>query len=193
MPPPVAVPGHPLPLGATVTPFGINFSLVARHASAVTLVGQEPAGGPPWQLALDPARHRTGDVWHCLVSDLPAGVRYGYRLDGPRGGGHAYSPAIVTLDPRARALAGTETWGQAAPWGRAPLCLVPDGTFDWQGDRPLRLPWSETIIYELHIRGFTRHPSARVEHPGTYLGLVEKIPYLRRLGITAVELLPVFE
>ncbi|MEW6219527.1 MAG: alpha-amylase family glycosyl hydrolase, partial [Thermodesulfobacteriota bacterium] len=85
------------------------------------------------------------------------------------------------------------TWGQAAPWGRAPLCLVPDGTFDWQGDRPLRLPWSETIIYELHVRGFTRHPSARVEHPGTYLGLVEKIPYLRRLGITAVELLPVFE
>ena len=189
-------PGSPLPYGSTVTPDGINFALFSRHAEAVTLV---VAGGdrPGWrEFPLDPASHRTGDVWHALLTGAPDDLRYGYRLSGPHdptGSGHAFDRSRILLDPYAREI-HSPAWGNPRSClGSEPCCLVDRHRYDWEGDRPLRIPLQDSIIYELHVRGFTRHPSSRVEHPGTFRGIIEKIPYLKDLGVTAVELMPVTE
>ncbi len=192
------LPGSPLPLGAQATAQGVNFALFSRHADGVTLTITLPErqGQPPLLYRLDPARHKTGDIWHIFLQGAPATLRYGYRISGPhdpRGKGHCYDEHHILLDPCARALYGA-AWGEARPWlGNEPCCLLDHEPYDWEGDRPLKTPIEDTIIYELHVRGFTRHPSARVAHPGTFHGLTEKIGYLRALGITAVELLPVTE
>ena len=197
--------GSPQPLGVSRTPDGYNFAIAARHARAVSLVLFATGRAEPLaELAFDPRHNRTGDVWHLLVRDFDPALRYGFRLQGPcdpRGSGHCYRSDLVMLDPYAKALTGGSDWG--VPYRRPgrpdPLasfqrrCLYLDGDFDWEGDRPLNIPLQDTIIYELHVRGFTRHPSSGVSQPGTYRGLLEKIPYLQKLGITAVELLPVFE
>lgn len=197
--------GHPLPLGSTRRPEGINFSLFSRNAQGVSLVLFESGKEAPCaEIAFDPAVNRTGDVWHIMIHDLDPDLRYGYRLQGPfdpKGAGHRFDPKRILLDPYAKALTGSSEWG--VPYrrsgGKSPLstfqrrCCVVNDEFDWEGDRPLNIPLKDTVIYELHTRGFTRHPSAGVAHPGTYQGIVEKIPYLKKLGITAVELLPVSE
>lgn len=192
------LPGSPLPLGAQARAGGVNFALFSRHAQGVTLAITLPGGQkrPPLFFPLDPAMHRTGDVWHIFLQGAPPTLRYGYRITGPsdsRADGHCYDGRHILLDPHAR-LVHSGPWGEARPFlGIEPCCLLDHEPYDWEGDRPLRIPIQDTIIYELHVRGFTRHPSARVRHPGTFHALTEKIGYLRALGITAVELLPVTE
>jgi glycogen operon protein len=153
------------------------------------------------ELPLDPRQNRTGDVWHVLVNGLDFGLGYGFRVGKspnlePRI--HRFDPRRVLLDPYARAVAGLEAWGGGteagafARLGRVQSVVI-DEDFDWKGDQPLNRPLAESIIYEMHVRSFTCHPSSGVAHPGTYRGLVEKIPYLNELGVTAVELMPVTE
>lgn len=192
------LPGSPLPLGVRLTPQGINFAIFSRHADSVALAITLPGehGQAPLIFPLDPAMHKTGDVWHILLQGAPSDLRYGYRMIGPndpQGSGHFYNGRDILLDPYARALA-SGAWGEARPYlGSEPCCLIDHEPYDWEGDRPLKTPIQDTIIYELHVRGFTRHPSAQVACPGTFRGLIEKIDYLRKLGITAIELLPVTE
>jgi len=198
--------GSPLPMGVSRTPQGYNFALFSRHAEAVSLVFfRTNEEEPVFELELDPYRNRTGEVWHVLIKDFDPRLRYGYRLQGPcdpGGTGHFYQPDRIMLDPYAKALSGGSDWGVAyRRRGRRPdplasfqrRCLYIEDDFDWEGDRPLNIPLEESIIYEMHLRGYTCHPSSGVGNPGTYRGVIEKIPYLKKLGITAVELLPVAE
>lgn len=189
--------GTPLPFGGTITAQGINFALFSRHAQAVVLVIAPDASRPDWvEIPLDPNIHKTGDIWHILLADAPPDLRYGYRIDGPydpNGAGHAYDPRRILLDPYAKEIQSPD-WGQPRTClGTEPCCLLDQHRYDWEGDRPLNIPLRDSIIYELHVRGFTRHPSSQVGCPGTFKGITEKIPYLKRLGITAVELMPVTE
>ncbi len=189
-------PGKPLPLGATMRPDGVNFSVFSRNATSITLVLFQKAGPKPFtEIALDPKVNRTGDIWHILVLGAGPSLRYAYRADGPfdpKGKGHAFNKEKILLDPYARALDGGEIWGSPGPSFQRRCCIVADD-FDWDGDRPLDVPLQDSIIYELHVRGYTAHESSGVTRRGTYKGLMEKIPYIKSLGVTAVELLPVFE
>jgi len=198
-------PGQPLPFGVSRVCNAYNFAIFAREATAVSLLFFASGEGAALaELPLDPTINRTGDVWHIQIHALDPTLRYGYRVDGPWApelSGQRFSRQRLLLDPYATALTGGANWGEAyrrcgeiTGESRFPRrCCLANADFDWQGDRPLNLPLKDSIIYELHVRGFTRHDSAAVAHPGTYLGLVEKIPYLKELGITAVELLPVTE
>jgi glycogen operon protein len=182
-------------------PDGINFALLCRHGTAVQLVLLPPEGGAPWaEIMLDGRRNRTGDHWHILVAGLPPTFRYGWRVDGPRGDGHRFDPRIILLDPAATALSDGTSWGSellqpndGRPRTSPRRSLFFRRPFDWREDAPLLTPLEDSILYELHVRGFTCHPSSAVSRPGTFAGLVEKIPYLKQLGVTAVELLPVHE
>jgi glycogen operon protein len=198
--------GVPLPFGATEQARGINFSLFSKHASATVLVLYWPGTEDPVaEIPLDTELNRTGQVWHILVRGLDHSVRYGWRVDGPYEpeNGHFFDPRLVLLDPEARALTGGGGWGEvraeetAGDKDHPPIlhrrCCLPPTEFDWEGDGPLRIPMEETVIYELHVRGYTVHDSAAVRKPGTFLGLTEKIDYLSDLGVTAVELMPIFE
>ena len=197
--------GAPLPLGATIIAGGVNFAVFSRHAEQISLLLFKPGeAGKEAEIPLDPKLNRTGDIWHIKVHGLPHDRRYGYRAMGPhdpKGSGHCFSPQQVLIDPYAKALTGGHQWG--VPYKRRNpqtpesdfkrRCAIVDNDFDWEGDRPLNIPLKDSVIYEMHVRGFTNHESSGVSHPGTYQGIVEKIPYLKELGITAVELLPVFE
>jgi glycogen operon protein len=157
---------------------------------------------PAQVIRLDPNVNKTFRFWHVHVRGLPAGAHYAYRVDGLRdlsGQGYRYNRNKVLIDPYARG-------NNNALWNRGDACGPGDNLatslrsvvidmkdYDWEGDRPLKRPMSESVIYEMHVGGFTRHPSAAVENPGTFAGIIEKIPYLRELGVTAVELLPVME
>jgi len=197
--------GHPLPLGSQVVPGGVNFSVFSRSAAAVRLCLFEPGGGEPSdEIPLDPRVNRTGDIWHLEVPGAGAGTLYAWRVDGPWApeSGQRFDPGLLLLDPYARAVVGAEAWGtevlvpsagRPGVYGTLLRSMVVADGFDWKGDRPLNRPLEESVIYELHVRGFTRHPSAQVAAPGTFEGLVAKIPYLQSLGITAVELMPVAE
>jgi isoamylase len=193
-------PGASAPLGATPTADGVNFSLFTRAPGRVELClfdGPE-AAEPAAVLALEGACHRTGHYRHGFVDGLEAGQLYGYRLHGPEA-----DPSCLLLDPYGLAVAMPEGYrrvrGQrrdGGGWAGAMKCVVADlSTYDWEGDRPLHRPARETVIYELHVRGFTAHPSSGVAagKAGTYAGLIDRIPYLQQLGVTAVELLPVFQ
>ncbi len=198
-------PGRPLPLGVRVDDAGANFSLFSRHATRVWLefYSSPDAGTPKRVIDLKPSRHRTGDIWHVWVAGIRPGTIYAYRVDGPNqpDQGHRYDALKLLLDPYATAITRRDDWdfAQRASATRSsnaaamPKCVVTGTDFDWEGDQPLRLPWSDVVIYETHVRGFTRHGNSSVDHPGTYRGLIEKLPYLRDLGITAIELMPVHE
>jgi isoamylase len=188
--------GHPLPFGATVERGGINFSLFSSHATDVTLVLFVP--GDEAEIAafpLDCKRNRTGDVWHVFIAGLNPGIEYAYRIDGPRSLPHRFDPDTLLADPYAAALNGHPAWGdqarQAAEFFRRALLVTHD--YDWEFDQPINRSLADSVIYELHVRGFTRDPTAKAIDPGTFRGVIEKIPYLISLGITAVELLPVTE
>ncbi|MCS6852564.1 MAG: glycogen debranching protein GlgX [Gemmataceae bacterium] len=189
--------GRSLPLGATALADGVNFSLLCRHGTSVTLVLYAlDEDRLLAEIPLHPRLHRTGDHWHIQVAGLPAAFRYGWRVDGPNIGGHRYDPSLVLLDPAATALSDGAVWGQSCePVGGSTTrrSLFFRRSFDWREDVPPLTPLEDSLIYELHVRGFTCHPSSGVARPGTFAGLVEKIPYLLSLGVTAVELLPIHE
>jgi glycogen operon protein len=194
--------GHPLPYGATPRRDGVNFSVFSRHATGITLVLFLPGEPEPvLELPLDPRYNRTGDVWHAFLRGLDPGIEYGYRAHrdpNPEPAVYRYDRGKVLIDPYGKAVAGLETWGEGdpfGPWGRLERLRsrVVDEEFDWGFEQPLNIPLADSVIYEMHVRGFTRHPSSGVAHPGTYRALVEKIPYLKELGVTAVELMPVTE
>ena len=188
--------GYPLPGGAAILENGINFSIFSRHATGVTLVFQlEDSDTKPFEIAFDPETNRTGDIWHILVKTKERHFCYGYRMDGVKdikGKGQVYNRDHVLLDPFCQNIKG-RPWGAQSPANDTPLCKLTDHEFDWQDDRPLKIPMVDSVIYELHVRGFSNHPSSQVQHPGTYRGIIEKIPYLQELGVTAVELMPVTE
>jgi len=205
--------GRPHPLGATPDRTGVNFAVFSEHATGVELLlfeGQEDTV-PVQVVKLDARFNKTFQIWHVYLRGLPSGVQYAYRVDGPNTpslNGLRFNRNKVLLDPYAK---GTTN----ALWKRGDACGTGDNiatsmrsvvvdsgplnrrstdqaAYDWEGDRRLNRPLRETVIYELHVGGFTRSDSAGVAHPGTFAGVIEKIPYLQELGVTAVELLPVF-
>jgi isoamylase len=196
--------GHPIPFGATPTGLGVNFSVFARHATAVSLVLFAPGEEEPSaEFPLDPRYNRTGDVWHAFLRGLDPAVTWAWRAERssePGAPWHRYGKALL-LDPYARAVAGAAEWGavpspgEETPWAgvRARRGVVEGKEFDWGFDQPIDRHLADSVIYELHVRSFTRDSSSGVAHPGTFRGLVEKIPYLVDLGVTAVELMPVSE
>jgi isoamylase len=195
--------GSPQPLGANPVPGGVNFSLFSMNATGVELLlfATHDAPEPVQAIRLDPSVNKSFHFWHVFVCGLQAGAHYAYRVDGPfdPASGHRFNRNKVLIDPYA--LGNTNTlWKRDATCGpddnvaTSMRSVVIDTTdYDWEGDRPLNRPMEDTVIYALHVRGFTRSPSSGVQHPGTFLGLIEKIPYLKDLGVTAVELLPVFD
>ena len=198
--------GASAPLGATVLPDGVNFSVFSKHAVLLELLlfDDENAKQPARVIPLGANKHRTYHYWHVFVPDLQPGQVYAYRAHGPfdPDRGLWFDPEKVLLDPYGLAVAVPKTydrWAAARPGDNLAVAMKsvvadPD-RYDWQGDLPLARPFVETVIYELHVGGFTRHPSSGVatEKRGTYAGVIEKIPYLKDLGVTAVELLPVFQ
>lgn len=168
--------GFPSPYGTSIHPKGVNFALFSQHARAVSLSLFRPNDTAPYiEIPLDPTLNKTGDVWHIFVYDLPHDHSYGYRIEGPHTHGHRFDNSKIVLDPYARSvdpLLPGITKGQ----------VYPIHPFDWAEDRHPRIPYNELIIYEMHVHGFN----------GNFSGIIEKIPYLKSLGINAIELLPIF-
>jgi glycogen operon protein len=187
---------HPLPYGAIIHDDGVQFVVVSRSATAMRVLTYDKAQDrePSEIIDFDPALNRWGDIWSIFVPGMAAGQLYHYQADGPHEPekGHRFDPSARLIDPYAKALAGHFLRADDGIV-RPPKCVVVDDEFDWQGDRHLRRELSETIIYEMHVRGFTRSSTSGVTHGGTYLGVIEKIPYLQSLGVTAVELMPIHE
>ena len=206
--------GSPKKLGAYPTDEGVNFAVYSKTAERVVLdlFDSPDSKQPSVSLELNPAVNKTGSVWHIFVKGLKAGSLYLYRVDGPYNppAGHRFNFNKYLLDPyakafskgsvfrsynlqRERGLAGIEN-GKLSDLSDFPKCVVvDDNDFDWQGDKPLNIPLDKSVIYETHLKGFTASKTSSVENPGTYKGFIQKIPYLKELGITAVEFLPVFE
>ncbi|MEW6535594.1 MAG: glycogen debranching protein GlgX [Candidatus Auribacterota bacterium] len=197
--------GRSYPLGATVCENGVNFSVYSKHASAVELLFFDSADDtkPAHVWKLDPKRNKTYNYWHTFIPNISSGQIYGYRMHGPfdPAQGHRFDPTKVLIDPYGKLVAVPKNYRrQAAAEAKdntpfAMKSIVADmSAYDWEGDTLLRKPFPTTIIYEMHVAGFTLHPSSGVSKKkrGTYAGVIEKIPYLKDLGVTAVELLPVF-
>jgi glycogen operon protein len=206
-------PGRPHPLGATFDGAGTNFAVFARHAERVDVCLFDPAD-PAREVRRAPLREKTGHVFHAYLPGVGPGVRYGYRAHGAYDpeSGLRFNPQKLLVDPYARAIDGTVDFRgpiygyvvdapdrdlvrddrDSAP--AVPRSVVTDGTFDWGDDRPPRTPWHRSVLYEAHVKGFTmRHPDVPPELRGTYLGFASRpaIEHLVRLGVTAVELLPI--
>ena len=196
MPAHTTEPGHPLHFGSSLTGRGVQFNLFSRNATAVSLLLFDEAEdtGPAEVIRLDPEQNRTGDVWHIHVLGLRTGQLYLYQVDGPfdPDRGHRFNPEQWLIDPYAKALTHDRPWKK---WKRdlMPRCVVVNDYFDWQGDVPLNYPLRDCVIYETHLAGLSEHPSAESAAPGTYRGVIEKIPYFRDLGITSLEFLPIQE
>jgi isoamylase len=206
-------PGDPYPLGGTWTGRGVNFALYSEHATRVDLCLFDSIDAPTESVCI-PLKEYTDSVWHGFLPDLRPGQLYGYRVHGPYDAraGHRFNPHKIVMDPYAKAVARRIRWADEMYAYRlggpledlemdshdngayAPLAAVIDPAFTWGDDRPLRTPWHKTVIYELHVKGFTqRHPSIPETLRGTYLGLASEpaIGHLVDLGVTAVELMPV--
>ena len=205
---PVAVPttGRSFPIGAALVPGGANFSIFSRSAASIELLffDRVDDARPSRVIPIDPLVNRTYHYWHVFVPGVQAGQIYGFRAYWPfePDRGLRFDPSKLLLDPYGRAIVVPRNYSREAArlegdnTATAMKSVVTDPhAYDWEGDVPLKRPWSRTIIYEMHVRGFTAHPSSAVTESkrGTYAGLIEKIPYLQQLGITAVELLPVFQ
>ena len=190
--------GKPLPLGASRAGEGVNFAVLSRHGTAVSLVVCPPDSTKVLaEIALDPRKNRTGDHWHVRVEGLPPAFSYGWRVDGPKGKRHRFDPTRVLIDPASTMVSGGEVWAgtcEVDPDRTTRRSLVAERPrYDWGDDAPPLTPLEDSVVYEVHVRGFTQSPSSGVMHPGTFKGLAEKLPYLKWLGVTAIELLPVHE
>jgi glycogen operon protein len=191
------------PLGATPDANGVNFSLFSEHATGVELLlfNEHDDPEPTQMITLDPTVNKTFHFWHIYVEGLKPGMHYAYRVDGPQdlSAGHRFDKNKVLIDPYAKG-------NNKTLWKRGNACVPGDNLttsmrsviidtqeYDWEGDRPLNRPMADSIIYEMHVGGFTKSPGSGVGHPGTFAGIIEKIPYLKELGVTAVELLPIFD
>ncbi len=196
-------PGTAHPLGATPDISGVNFSLFSENATAVELLlfSKHNDVKPFKTIQLNPVENRTFYFWHVYVKGIKPGMHYAYRVDGPGEvtNGHRFNRNKVLIDPYAKG--NTDSL-----WIRGDACddgdnlstsmrsvVIDTGTYEWNGDEPIRRPMKDSIIYEMHVRGFTQSDTSGVKHPGTFAGVIEKILYLKELGVTAVELLPVFE
>ena len=206
--------GSPRNLGAVTCGDGVNFAVFSKNAERVVLdLFDTPQDKQPsFSFEFDPVKNRTGSIWHVFVKGLSAGALYLYRVDGPYNPpqGHRFNFNKFLFDPyaksftsgsvfrsynkqRALGLAGVEN-GRLSDLSDFPKCVVVDDSdFDWQGDKPLNYPLYKSVIYETHLKGYTASPTSGVRNPGTYKGFIEKIPYLKNLGITAVEFMPIFE
>ena len=199
--------GRSYPVGATLTPAGANFSIYSRNASGMELLlfDREDDPKPSQIIGLDPDANCTYYYWHVFVPGVKAGQLYGFHVHGRSdpSGGFRFDPSKVLLDPYGRGVTVPKNYtrGAASAKGRDDTAVamksvvVDSNNYDWEGDTSLRRPVQQTIVYEMHVRGFTAHPSSGVpqELRGTYAGVISKIPYLQELGVTAVELLPVFQ
>jgi len=190
--------GKCFPFGATFVPAGVNFSIYSSHATSCTLVLFEKHSATPFAEIPFPPEFRIGNVYCMVVFDLDyENVEYGYRMDGPFNfqQGHWFNKDKILLDPYAKIIGGRDVWGIEPDWNniyqhRARLAF---DDFDWEDDRLLDTPAQDLIIYEMHVRSFTRDPSSGVKHPGTFAGIIDKLPYLKELGINCVELMPIYE
>ncbi|WP_144867403.1 glycogen debranching protein GlgX [Hyella patelloides] len=200
------LPGESFPLGATVYPNGVNFCVFSQNASAIELLLFDTAETEQatQTIKLDPSENKTYYYWHVFVTGIKAGQIYAYRAYGEFSPeiGHRFDGTKVLLDPYSKAIVGDEFYNRASATTPGDNCaeaikgvVVDTSTYDWEGDRHPRIPYSTSVIYEMHVNGFTRHPNSGISQSkrGTYAGLIEKIPYLKQLGITAVELLPVHQ
>jgi len=212
---PAIWPGKPFPLGATADGEGVNFAIFSAHATRVELCLFDSPDAPR-ETARIPLPERSEDIWHGYVPGLAPGQLYGYRVYGPYSPahGHRFNPHKLLIDPYAKALSGTIQWDRAlygyrvgspytdltigkrdsAPY--IPRSVVVDAAFDWGDDRRPNIPLHESIIYELHVKGFTQlHPDIPLPLRGSYAGLGSEpaIDYLKQLGVTAVELLPIHQ
>jgi glycogen operon protein len=208
--------GKATPFGASLTNEGVNFAVFSRNATAITLILFESANSDSsWkEIPLDKRGNKTGNVWHCFIKGLKAGACYLYRADGPYfpEKGLRFNPHKTLLDPYAKALTDISVWDHGKyivydpnkperdlnysyddDISHKPRGIIIDDNFDWQGDSPLNYPLRFSVIYETHVKGLTAHPDSGVKHPGTYRGVIEKIPFLKDIGITSLEFLPVQE
>jgi glycogen operon protein len=188
--------GRPFPFGASLVPGGVNFSVFSSKATSCTLVLFEKRTPEPMAEIPFPEAFRLGHVWSMIVFGLDAeNIEYGFRMDGPHTPAHRFDRAKVLLDPYAKAIGGRDVWGETPDWNekfqhRGRLVFE---DFDWENDRPLEIPLEDLVIYEMHVRSFTKHPSSGAKHGGTFAAMREKIPYLKDLGVNCVELMPIFE
>jgi len=193
-------------LGATLSPEGANFSVYSKHATGMELLlfDRVDDARPARAIRINPSTNRTYHYWHVFVPGVKAGQIYGFRVEGPfdPSNGMRFDPAKVLIDPYGRGIVVPENYSREAArkeGDNAAVAMksvvVDPRAYDWEGDKPLHRPSSRTTVYEMHVRGFTRHPSSGValKKRGTFAGLIEKIPYLQELGVTAVELMPVFQ
>jgi glycogen operon protein len=199
--------GSPLPQGVHLLKTGVNFSLFSRHADSVSLVVFDDAASsrPSQVFELDRQINKTGDIWHVCLEGAGPGLIYGYKVDGPHqpDRGHRFNGQKILIDPYATALVGPSQLDFASfavknelelePDTAILKCLVTDQAFDWEGDRSPEIPWSDLVIYEAHVKGLTVHSSSASRNPGTFLGVIDMIPYFKELGINAIELMPLQE
>lgn len=188
--------GSPQPFGVSVTEEGVNFTIYSKYATSMRLcLFKFPSLEPLCEVLLDPEKNKTGNVWHILIHNLPERCCYAYRISKSKGKvlNKYFNPENLILDPYAKAVSTPQEWGASIekymPLG-IPFVNAP---FDWEDDKNPGYSMKDLIIYEMHVRGFTKHASSGVEYPGTFLGLKEKINHFLDLGINAVELLPVHE
>ena len=189
--------GRPLPLGATVVNGGVNFSIFSRHATSVELIifSNSSDMEPSEIYTLDPIKNRTGDIWHIIIPNKSQGTMYLYRIDGqwnPKEG-YLFNKNNLIIDPYSKALTDDIKWDLSGRGIMPKSIVICDNDFDWEDDQPLKIPMNKSVIYETHVAGLTKSPLGNFKYPGTYRGVIELIPYLKELNITAIELLPVFE
>jgi isoamylase len=190
--------GKPMPFGASIVPGGVNFSVYSRYATKCSLVLFNKHEPKPCGVIQFKDEFRIGNVFSMVVFDLDhENIEYGFYMDGPFDPkeGHRYDKTKVLMDPYAKAIGGRDVWGETPDWNNIyqHRARIQFDDFDWENDHPLETPVEDLVIYEMHVRGFTQHESSGVKHRGTFAGIREKIPYLKRLGVTCVELMPVHE
>ncbi len=182
--------------GATAIPGGVNFTVHSQGATSIELLLFHRTANEPFAVLPFPGHYRIGNVYSMIVFKLNIEeFEYAYRVDGPYEPqkGLIFNRNKYLLDPYAKAVTGQSTWGATSPYGQHYKARVVKDDFDWADMNPPLLPTEDLIIYELHVRGFTKHESSNVLYPGTFAGLMEKLPYLKELGVNVVELMPIFE